>query len=143
MGDDHTPSAHPRRARFVAIQWISGPLFMIGLLGLLRRQFDDFFSAPGVSIVGLRSTPFGYLVLFILGGVGIAALRSERLGARYLPMIAAVLAALAVIGRLAGGMDADGLAFNDRMIGLLIVLAAAAAAAVVAQLERRARSALS
>ena len=114
---------------------------MIGLLGLLRRQFDDFFSAPGVSIVGLRSTPFGYLVLFILGGVGIAALRSERLGARYLPMIAAVLAALAVIGRLAGGMDADGLAFNDRMIGLLIVLAAAAA--VVAQLERRARSALS
>ena len=141
MGDDHTPSAHPRRARFVAIQWISGPLFMIGLLGLLRRQFDDFFSAPGVSIVGLRSTPFGYLVLFILGGVGIAALRSERLGARYLPMIAAVLAALAVIGWLAGGMDADGLAFNGRMIGLLIVLAAAAA--VVAQLERRARSALS
>lgn len=141
MGDDHTPSAHPRRARFVAIQWISGPLFMIGLLGLLRRQFDDFFSAPGVSIVGLRSTPFGYLVLFILGGVGIAALRSERLGARYLPMIAAVLAALAVIGRLAGGMDADGLAFNDRMMAVLIVLAAAAA--VVAQLERRARSALS
>ncbi len=141
MGDDYTPAAHPRRARFVAIQWISGPLFMIGLLGLLRRQFDDFFSAPGVSIVGLRSTPFGYLVLFILGGVGIAALRSERLGARYLPMIAAVLAALAVIGRLAGGMDADGLAFNGRMIGLLIVLAAAAA--VVAQLERRARSALS
>ncbi len=141
MGDDYTPAAHPRRARFVAIQWISGPLFMIGLLGLLRRQFDDFFSAPGVSIVGLRSTPFGYLVLFILGGVGIAALRSERLGARYLPMIAAVLAALAVIGWLAGGMDADGLAFNDRMIGLLIVLAAAAA--VVAQLERRARSALS
>ena len=141
MGDDYTPAAHPRRARFVAIQWISGPLFMIGLLGLLRRQFDDFFSAPGVSIVGLRSTPFGYLVLFILGGVGIAALRSERLGARYLPMIAAVLAALAVIGRLAGGMDADGLAFNDRMSGLLIVLAAAAA--VVAQLERRARSALS
>ena len=141
MGDDHTPSAHPRRARFVAIQWISGPLFMIGLLGLLRRQFDDFFSAPGVSIVGLRSTPFGYLVLFILGWVGIAALRSERLGARYLPMIAAVLAALAVIGWLAGGMDADGLAFNGRMIGLLIVLAAAAA--VVAQLERRARSALS
>lgn len=141
MGDDHTPSAHPRRARFVAIQWISGPLFMIGLLGLLRRQFDDFFSAPGVSIVGLRSTPFGYLVLFILGGVGIAALRSERLGARYLPMIAAVLAALAVIGRLAGGMDADGLAFNDRMMAVLIVLVAAAA--VVAQLERRARSALS
>lgn len=141
MGDDHTPSAHPRRARFVAIQWISGPLFMIGLLGLLRRQLDDFFSAPGVSIVGLRSTPFGYLVLFILGGVGIAALRSERLGARYLPMIAAVLAALAVIGRLAGGMDADGLAFNDRMMAVLIVLAAAAA--VVAQLERRARSALS
>ena len=141
MGDDYTPAAHPRRARFVAIQWISGPLFMIGLLGLLRRQFDDFFSAPGVSIVGLRSTPFGYLVLFILGGVGIAALRSERLGARYLPMIAAVLAALAVIGRLAGGMDADGLAFNDRMMAVLIVLAAAAA--VVAQLERRARSALS
>jgi hypothetical protein len=141
VGDDYTPAAHPRRARFVAIQWISGPLFMIGLLGLLRRQFDDFFSAPGVSIVGLRSTPFGYLVLFILGGVGIAALRSERLGARYLPMIAAVLAALAVIGRLAGGMDADGLAFNDRMMTVLIVLAAAAA--VVAQLERRARSALS
>lgn len=141
MGDDYTPAAHPRRARFVAIQWISGPLFMIGLLGLLRRQFDDFFSAPGVSIVGLRSTPFGYLVLFILGGVGIAALRSERLGARYLPMIAAVLAALAVIGRLAGGMDADGLAFNDRMMAVLIVLVAAAA--VVAQLERRARSALS
>jgi hypothetical protein len=141
VGDDYTPAAHPRRARFVAIQWISGPLFMIGLLGLLRRQFDDFFSAPGVSIVGLRSTPFGYLVLFILGGVGIAALRSERLGARYLPMIATVLAALAVIGWLAGGMDADGLAFNGRMIGLLIVLAAAAA--VVAQLERRARSALS
>jgi hypothetical protein len=141
VGDDYTPAAHPRRARFVAIQWISGPLFMIGLLGLLRRQFDDFFSAPGVSIVGLRSTPFGYLVLFILGGVGIAALRSERLGARYLPMIAAVLAALAVIGRLAGGMDADGLAFNDRMMAVLIVLAAAAA--VVAQLERRARSALS
>jgi len=141
VAEEHTPAVQPRRARFIAIQWVSGPLFFIGLLGMLRHHFDRLFDAPGVSIASLRASPFGYLLLFIVGVVGIAALRAERLGARYLPISAVVLAALAAIGGLAGGANADGLALNDRMIIVLLVLAAGAA--VVALVDRRKRTPLS
>jgi nitrate reductase gamma subunit len=124
----------------VAIQWVSGPLFVIGLLGILRRH-SEFLDAPGVSIGTLHATPLGYLLLFILGMVGISALRAERFGARYLPGVAVVLVVLAAVGGLVGGADADGLAFNDHMIILLLVLAAAAGA--VAVVERRKRPSLS
>ena len=140
MADQHTPVVQLHQARFVAIQWISGPLFLVGLLGLLRRR-SGFVDAPGVSIGTLYATPLGYTLLFILGSVGIAALRAERVGARYLPTVAVALVVLTVIGGLAGGADADGLAFNDHMIVLLLVLAGAAA--VVALVERRKRAPLS
>ena len=55
--------------RDVTIQWISGALFVLGLLGSLRRLGEDFFSAPGVSIAGAKATPFVYLVLLVLGAM--------------------------------------------------------------------------
>lgn len=137
MPDESTPQRETGGIRVAATQWIGGVLLVVGLLGLLRRHLDGFVDAPGASVLGMRATPLGHLVLFGLGCLGIAALRPGRLADRYLQIAAWVLCLLVVVGVALGGSAGDGLALNRGMVTMLVALLVVAL--VVLAVERRRR----
>ncbi len=108
-----------RRAVVAVARWTSGFLFVVGLLGLLRRHFDRFASAPGVDVIWLRATPLGHLLLFMLGFAGIALVRAPAAARRSLMRSGAALVVLGVAGAFL-----DALSFNVRMTVVLVVLGA-------------------
>lgn len=123
---DAEPVPHIDRAVTSVTRWTGGVTFTIGLLGLLRRHFDGFLSAPGAAVLGLTTTPLGHSILVFVGLAGIFAVRAQASAARYLRRAGALLVVLAIVGVLAGGASGDGLAMNARASLVLGVLGAIA-----------------
>lgn len=112
-----------RRAVVAVARWTSGLLFLVGLLGLLRGQFDRFASPPAIDVLWLSATPLGHLLLFVLGFAGIVALRTTAAARRSLIVTGAVLVVLGPAGQLL-----DALSFNTRMTVALVALGVVALA---------------
>lgn len=139
MVDGTTPAHEGSRVRAASTRWLAGALFMVGLLGLLRRHFDGFVAAPGVSVFGLRGSPLTCLLIFVAGFAGIAATRASRTATHWLEAAGALTLALALIGAISGGASAGGLAVNRPMIVLLVLPAVAAGLARFVERDRSAR----
>lgn len=83
----HTKLAE--RAVFIAAQFVSGLLTIVGTVGLLKTSSSDFTASEGVSFLGVTVNPLTNVIHLAAGLIGIAmATRLDR-ALRYLVVIGA------------------------------------------------------
>jgi hypothetical protein len=116
---------------------VSGILFPLGILGMLKTGFDDLGKASGENFVALTVHPITAFVWMVLGFVGIAMSGTPRRAQAYLAVVGPLFILWLLLSLLFGDDLSQVLVRDGVNMALYLVLGVLSIAAAIAPLPGR------